>query len=130
MKLKYKKGESLSPKTKGKGWLRNKYITPDSYINNFSEAKEFFNTLFADKSHVKDIEFVDIGDKFLIRAKFWRGPFNESPIKFALESSYSKKFETHQLLNAVIGACAQNSAYFLNIKDSEIKIDKQMEVLG
>lgn len=126
MKLEYKAQEFLSPKGK-KGWNKRKEYWPVSTIKNYSEAKDFFDSLFINKENFYDIEFVDIGEKNLIRTKFRYGPFNEYPIKFELESSYSKVFDTHVLFGAVLGALSKSSFYFIKIANGEIKIDKMLE---
>ena len=110
-----------------KGWHNVEY--PEGSVSNFSEAEKFFHDLFEEKGYVKSIEFVDVGKKSIIRAEFWYGPFNTSPIKFEIESGYSKSFKTHQLLNAVIGALSKSSAYFIKTKKNKIIIGKMIEVM-
>lgn len=90
------------------------WLTPPSIINALG---------------VIDIEFVDKGEKRLIRSKFRSGPFNKIPIKFETESNYSKIFDTHVVLNTVLGALSINRSYFIVIDNGEIRIDKMQEVM-
>lgn len=134
MKLQYTKHERYSLGGAGYDtYPELKYITT---IDDFLELlKQLFvndkyyncNTLGCGK--LKKPELCDNGKKLILRADFWRGAFNEIPIHFELESDYSKKFETQEVVMNIIAALTQNRSYFLLIEDGDIKIDKTVEVM-
>jgi hypothetical protein len=129
MKLKYRKSHSTGFLVGG-GTVENTHYHPISKISNFSDFKGFIDSLFVHPGNASNLEFVDIGEKSVVRAEFRRGPFNEHPIKFTLKSNHSKTFETHNVLNHIIGSLADNPHYFIRIVKGEIKIDKTIEVMG
>lgn len=128
MKLKYLKSKVWKMGL-GKRARSETVLVPETeYIASYSDAKDFFLELFENPKHVDDIEFVDKGNAYIIRAKFHRGAFNEMPIVFERRSSFA--FDKHKLMMDVIGAVTANGFYFLKAKKDEIKISKQLEVMG
>lgn len=98
-------------------------------IKNIKELNTQLEKLFTDKSFYKNVEWTEIenGARIKITMEFWRGPFNETPIKFEYLSSYTKEIDYNNLVMKILGSLADGAFFFRIDKERRLRISKNLE---
>ena len=105
----------------------NKNITGE--IQNIQDLCNLLDTIFENNKHYKNVEWAEIekGYRVKISMEFWRGPFNEAPIKFVYYSSYSKIIYANNFIMSMLGKLSEGSYIFYFNDKGYLKVKKQIE---